>query len=137
MEGLMILQQDLSLLKDKMTNAQGVEGQFYEVLIQTGKEVIENVEKVSVFRQTMTFHKALDVLLEEMEEYLEEMHDLYSSVIEASYQTIRLKRFFEALDEVMGGIDDFIESVNELFEAQDFNLTYIESWDVGFFIEDM
>lgn len=137
MEGLITLQDDLKTLKTKVAGASQIEAQLYNVLIQTGEEVIETINKVIVFRKTMTFNKGLDALIEEVMAYIDEVHEIYIYVIEAPYKTIRLKRLFESLDEVMGGIDDFIESVNELFEDQGFNISYIESWDVGFFIENM
>lgn len=137
MEGLITLQNDINTLKTKGTGATQIESELYNVLVQSGQEIIETLNKVIIFRQTMSFHKGLDALLNDVTEYIDEMHEIYKYVIEAPYKTIRLKRLFESLDEVMGGIDDFIESVNELFEGQGFNINYIENWDVGFFIENM
>lgn len=137
MEALQRLQNDISALENKEPGVLGVEKEFNNLLIQTAKEVIDTINKVISVRKTMTFHKPLDALLEEVGECIEEMHESYEYVIEAPYKSIRLKRIFEALDEALGGIDDFIESVNELFEDQNFNLSYIESWDVGFFINHM
>lgn len=137
MEALLSLQNDITALKNKPLGEVALEKELYEVLIGTGREIIATIGKAVAFRKSMTFHKELDLLLEEVSECLEEIHEIYAHVIEAPYKTIRLKRLFESLDEVMGGIDDFIESVNELFEAQGFKLDYIESWDVGFFIDHM
>lgn len=131
MQSLDRLQEDIKVLKAKETS------ELYKILVQTGEEIRETLNKVIDFRTTMTFHKGLDLLLEEVEEYIEDLHEIYVSVIETPSEAIRLKRLFEALDEVMAGIDDFIESVNELFEEQDFNIDYIESWDIGFFIDNM
>lgn len=137
MEALQRLQNDIIALENKAPGELAAEKEFYTLLIQTAKEVMNTINKVISVRKAMTFHKPLDALLEEVEECIEEMHESYGYVIEAPYKSIRLKRIFEALDEALGGIDDFIESVNELFEDQDFNLSYIESWDVGFFIDHM
>nr|WP_303244054.1 hypothetical protein [uncultured Cellulosilyticum sp.] len=137
MEVLLTLQNDIIALKNKKIGDLEVEKEFCNILIQTAEEVIATMNKIIAVRKTMTFHKPLDGLLEEAIEYIEEMHENYVYVIEAAYKSIRLKRLFEALDEALGGIDDFIESVNELFEDQGFNFSYIESWDVGFFVENM
>ncbi|WP_054743679.1 hypothetical protein [Cellulosilyticum ruminicola] len=131
MQSLKQLQEDIKVLKTKETS------ELYTILIQTGEEITKTIQQVIDFRKTMTFHKGLDALLEEVEEYVNDLHEIYTNVIESSSVTIRLKHLFEVLDEAMGGIDDFIESVNELFEEQGFNIDYIESWDIGFFIDNM
>lgn len=131
MQSLEQLQEDINALKAKETS------ELYTILVQTGEEIEGVLHRVIDFRNTMTFHKELDLLLEEVEEYIEDLHEIYAGIIEMPTHLVRLKRLFEAVDEVMGGIDDFIENVNELFEEQDFNIDYIESWDIAFFIENM
>ncbi len=137
MEVLITLQTDITGLKNKPTNDLQLEKQLYTILVQTGEEIISTVGKVIEFRKSMTFHNELDLLLEEVKECIEEIHENYVDVIGMSYNQIRLKRLFESLDGVIGEIDDFIERVNELFEAQNFRLNYIENWDISFFIENM
>ena len=137
MEALITLQNDTMRLQAKITGEDHLEQQLYSLLIAVNQEIVTTLEKAIAFRKDMTFHKALDEILEEVSTALEGLHEIYESSFSRPFNTLSLKRLFEALDEEMGMIDNFIESFNELFETNDITLDYIESWDIAFFIENM
>lgn len=120
----------------KVTHAMGEEEKAsYDMFGRLVKEMLQLVIRIEEMalhiscRPTVLKYQAnCDDIIDETVEILEEL-------IEMPFKVILGKKLYESIEDQMADLDDCIEIINEELVDDSKILPYIETWDIGIFLE--
>lgn len=135
MEASMDYQERLLKQKEKLEAKLEIQSEnqgYYTMLIDLASALakfateVERLKKSSSAKYILTAneHQWLDIM--------EELCESLQMLEEESLKVVKQKKLYEAVDEVIADLEDWIEMVNESIGAET-PLAYIEAWDIGMF----
>ncbi|MBE6022292.1 MAG: hypothetical protein E7231_03535 [Cellulosilyticum sp.] len=103
---------------------------YYEMLSQVAAELIALEQKVEAIKD-QNISKAYK---HQWMEIIGELCEILEVLEEQDLKMVKGKKTYEAIDEVIADLEDWIESINEEIGDEE-QLPYFESWDIGVFFE--
>lgn len=95
-------------------------------------ELLNAVKKVA---QTPSCQAIISSEFPEGESIVEETLAILEGITELPFKQLISKKVYETIEEQMADLDDWIETLNESLEHSSYSFPYIESWDIGVFLE--
>lgn len=108
---------------------------FYQMLLALSENLIEVTKAIGDIVGTDIKVASLQYEAEEVEEVLGEIEETYAAILNQPYESLVMKKVYEALEPLVAAVDDLIEDLNEYGETKGKTVPYIEAWDIGFFYE--
>lgn len=108
---------------------------FYSVMINLIENIKVLLDEVQGLENTGSGNKESEVLILDLAGEIDALNETISWIVEMPFQKMRFKQVFEALDDSVAELDNLIEDLNEVYTNE--TLSYIEDWDVSFFLEQL
>lgn len=108
---------------------------FYKMLLALSENLIEVTKAIGDIVGTDIKVASLQYEAEEVETVLGEIEETYAAILNQPYESLVMKKVYEALEPLVAAVDDLIEDLNEYGETKGKTVPYIEAWDIGFFYE--
>lgn len=122
-------------IQDKLLGVTTEEKAVYHMLSELMKECHQLLSAIEKVAQTPSCQAIMLAELPEGEAIVEETLAILEESIELPFKLLISKKVYEAIEDQMADLDDWIETLNESLEPFSYSFPYIESWDMGVFLE--
>ena len=112
------------------------EKSVYHMLGALIDECHQLLRKVEETAQLSTYQEILLCELPEGEAIIEETLQILEESIDLPFKLLTSKKVYEMIEDQMADLDDWIETLNENLDETTYSFSYIESWDIGIFLEN-
>lgn len=107
----------------------------YNMLSELIKECHQLFSTIEEAAKTPSYQEVLLAELTEGEALMEELLEILEECIELPFKVMMRQKVYETIEDQMADLDDWIETLNESLDQPSCYFPYIESWDIGVFLE--
>lgn len=106
----------------------------YDMLISLVKEIQYLLVQIEEMVADASYSGIVPNYQTQCEDIVEETLEILEEIMEVPFKVLIGKKLYEAIEDQMADLDDWIETINEALEGSPKILSYIEAWDIGAFL---
>lgn len=122
-------------IQDKLLIVSTEEEAVYRMLGELIKECYQLLSSIEEVAQQSSCQAIFLSELPEGEAIMEETLEILEECIGLPFKVLISQKMYETIEDQMADLDDWVETLNESLEESSCYFPYIESWDIGVFLE--
>lgn len=107
----------------------------YDMLGRLTKEILQLVIRIEEMAHHISCRPTVLKYQAHLGDIIDETVSILDELIEMPFKIIVGKKLYESIEDQMADLDDCIEIINEELVDASKILPYIETWDIGIFLE--